>query len=475
MKRLIYSIFIFLFISVSAFSQGTYLSHHMDWLPQSLNQNPALRPEFKGYFGFPAFSSFYTEYSHNLAFEDVFQRVDGDSLLLDVGYMIGNMQKHNFLELGVDEVIFDLGFSVRKDLFLRFSLTEKVRTRFAYPKEMISFLWQGNGAFLGETVDMSALGVELMSYSAFSAGASYPINDKIVAGINLKYLLGRGHASALATRFEIFTDPNTYDIQLESELEILTAGADVQIRDPFDVDYDFEIFGKDNQGFAIDLGATYQLDSSFRFSAGILDLGFIDWKTNARRHHIEDGNYTFSGLELDDLFGDNDAAFEDQLDELVDTLESIFDIQDEDKEYRRNLSSRLYLSGEYALSERHKLGLLMRADRFNERWYPSASLSYHHRFGKVLSLSANYTYRNYSFNNLGVGMSVKAGPFQFYLLNDNLPVLFMPDKLRFLNLQTGINFRFGEYGVKREKAPKAPKEEKVKKEKTRRSADSEDQ
>jgi hypothetical protein len=110
----------------------------------------------------------------------------------------------------------------------------------------------------------------------------------------------------------------------------------------------------------------------------------------------------------------------------------------------------------------------MRADRFNERWYPSASLSYHHRFGKILSLSANYTYRNYSFNNLGVGMSVKAGPFQFYLLNDNLPVLFMPDKLRFLNLQAGINFRFGEYGVKREKASKTPKEEKVKKEKVKK-------
>lgn len=445
MKRIFFAFALFLLIGAPGIAQSSYLLHHMHWVPQSVHSNPAIRPEYKAYFGFPAFSALYVEYNHGLGLDDVFQKVDGDTLLFDPGYMIGNLRDHNRLQLSLDEELLSFGFSVNKKIFLHFSATEKFRLRFDYPRNLLEFIWKGNGAFLGETRDLSGLGMEAISYSELAAGASVPIGDKLILGGRLKYLAGRAYASAQTNSFSVYTDPDDYSISVTSGMEAYSAGADIRIADEFDADIEPLIFGSDNMGMAVDLAGTYALDSLWTISAGVTDLGYIRWNTDARRHFVNEGSYSFSGLELDDVFGDSEGAFDEQLEQIADTLEEIFDLQEEDGAFTRMMRPGMFVSGDYKLGEKTIVGGLLRGEVFNGSLLPSASLSIHHRLGKVMSVSANYTYKNNALSNIGAGMVFKFGPVQLYMLSDNILGPMVPGQLRMLNFQIGLNFRLGQY------------------------------
>jgi hypothetical protein len=80
--------------------------------------------------------------------------------------------------------------------------------------------------------------------------------------------------------------------------------------------------------------------------------------------------------------------------------------------------------------------------------------------GKVLSASMSYTIANSSYNNLGLGLAVKAGPAQIYLIADKIPLSWdkiyiedsgnntykginVPSNLSMLSMQFGVNIVFG--------------------------------
>jgi len=261
----------------------------------------------------------------------------------------------------------------------------------------------------------------------------------------VKYLAGRAYASARTSTFSVYTDPDDYNIAVTSGMEAYSAGADIRIAEEFDADIDPLIFGSENMGLAIDLAGTYAIDSLFTLSAGVTDLGYIRWNTDARRHFVNEGSYSFGGLELDDVFGDTEAAFEDQLQQIVDTLEEIFDLQDEDGAFTTMMRPGLFISGDYQLGRKTVVGGLLRGEVFNGSLIPSASVSVHHRLGRVMSVSANYTYKNHAFSNIGAGLVFKFGPVQLYMLSDNILGPMVPGQLRMVNFQLGLNFRFGKY------------------------------
>jgi hypothetical protein len=44
---------------------------------------------------------------------------------------------------------------------------------------------------------------------------------------------------------------------------------------------------------------------------------------------------------------------------------------------------------------------------------------YHRRFGDVMALKATYTVDKFTYSNIGLGLSVQAGPVNFYVMADN--------------------------------------------------------
>jgi len=102
--------------------------------------------------------------------------------------------------------------------------------------------------------------------------------------------------------------------------------------------------------------------------------------------------------------------------------------------------------------------LLSRSQIYKGKIQQALTISANTNLGNALMTSVSYTMSNNSYNNLGVGLSSRVGPFQFYLVSDHIPVTFnkyqfedngdvtsipFPTDLKRINIRFGLNFVFG--------------------------------
>jgi hypothetical protein len=69
---------------------------------------------------------------------------------------------------------------------------------------------------------------------------------------------------------------------------------------------------------------------------------------------------------------------------------------------------------------------------------------YKRNFSRSFQMKATYTVDSFSFTNLGLGMSTKVGPVNFYVLADNLLSYADVSKANSLSFQLGLNVIFKE-------------------------------
>lgn len=458
MKRLLPVVLLMTFAWGQA--QETQIIHHMNWVPQSLRSNPAQLPDYKFFIGLPAISSVYVGVDMGVSFRDIVQELPNDTFLIDPGFILSNLENENLIGVTADLDLLSFGFRIKR-AYLTMSLAERNRFRFAYPKSLLEFLWKGNGAFIGEPVDLSALAVEASAYGEAAVGMSLPIgNHWIVAG-RFKFLSGLGQAHIQPSAFELYTDPESYAIRIRSGLDLYTAGAEIDISKELDFNFevDPELFMFRNPGFSFDAAATFMPTDRWRLSAGIFDMGSIRWEAEAKRHYVKEGEYTFSGLEIGDVFKADSVDFTAQLDKIVDTLKIIFDLQSEKASYSRALQPLIFASAEYQFTRNTRLGALMRGEYFADRFYPTFNFALHQRLGRVLSLSGSYTIRNRSYYDIGAGLTMKLGPMQLYILGDNILNVIWPEQMRSFSLHMGMNLVFGKPMDRKEKLMKMMEEE----------------
>jgi hypothetical protein len=72
-----------------------------------------------------------------------------------------------------------------------------------------------------------------------------------------------------------------------------------------------------------------------------------------------------------------------------------------------------------------------------------------------LNITGSYSITNGIASNIGLGASANLGPLQFYFVTDNIIGLASPEKAQNINVQAGLNLRFGR--TKTEKAAKSIK------------------
>jgi len=168
-------------------------------------------------------------------------------------------------------------------------------------------------------------------------------------------------------------------------------------------------------------------------------MGFIDWKYNVYNFSMN-GELDFEGLDISSVIinGDDDI-FENFLDSIAD----IFTISESRSPYRRFLNTRMYIGAEYPIIPELRLGALSRTIFINNRIEKAITLSANADLGNWFSTSLSYSMMNNSFNNLGLGLAIRGGPFQFYIISDNFNAVFNPNTIRSINLWFGMNLVFG--------------------------------
>jgi len=63
--------------------------------------------------------------------------------------------------------------------------------------------------------------------------------------------------------------------------------------------------------------------------------------------------------------------------------------------------------------------------------------------GDIFSLTGTYSAVNGTYDNLGLGLALRGGPLQFYMVNDNILALANPVRADFVNIRFGMNILVG--------------------------------
>ena len=448
-------------IAVKAQNEGMALSL-LPNQPYNNFYNPGVRVNQKFILGLGVSNVNIGVYNTSIKYNNLFTQESGISAL-DLNKFINSLDDHdNYIGTNFSMDILRVGARFNK-LFVDINWRARFNAELHYSKDFLGFFVNGNGHYMGvdNPADFS-IGVDASLYTELSVGLQYDINDKLTVGIRPKLLNGIANASVNDDGTMIYTDPDTYEIIADADINIKMSSIinkDIhrisEVTDVFDMDsvsMDELLDFKNSLGFGIDLGASYKFNDKFGVALGVYDLGFIKW-TNTQEKHNHKDNVVVNDALLDDINGLTDMNL-DVKDLYSDLLSDIWDDDSlyAGEDYKTTLKTRVMLQGYYELIPMARFTAVAQMYYVNKKMRPALTLAYSGSFCKIVNLTANYTLSKYSGNSLGVGVSLKLGPIDLYAVTDNVLILTklnastakMLTTYRTTNVRLGLVFAIGE-------------------------------
>lgn len=447
--RLVRSMVMLCLLTSNVRGQSDLTLYHFSAIGQSNEINPAEFPRQKVFVSLPLLN-IHTLFMHNgFTWRDL-HSVRNGSAYWDFDQVVGGIRKNQLLSFDHRLDWLKFGFRVNKNFFSA-NVSEVIHADFAYPREFVNLLYYGNAAYIGETVSLKKMGLHASHYREYALGYSREINDRWNAGIRMKYLYGMENIRTEPADLSIYTDATDYSLVLNTDYVVNTSllANDDPGYDRFDTTgserrrFLREYFWRQqNHGFGFNAGVQFRMDDQWRFNLSVVDIGFINWSSNVRNYKATRGTYSFSGIDLDRFINDSDATFQEVLDSLGQSFEPV----ESRNAYTSPLAGRVILSAVYQLNPGTHFSALVQGRRLYHRTLPSATLGIQRQLTKSLWLTGTYSMHNNRFDNIGAGIAVNGGAFQFYALCDNLIGTIDPLGHHFTQLQAGFNLIWGRPG-----------------------------
>jgi len=452
------------------YSQSLYFMN----LPQKNSLNPALRPTNRLYVGLPGVSGVTVNLDNNfLNFSDLF--IDGvisDSTLtflkpgVHLDSFLAGLKDKNSIEPQVAVQLFGLGFSIGKDLWVAFDLTERVEGNFVLPGDLIKLGIKGNEAYTGQSVDLSSLRTDFKYYHEIGVGLSKNITDKLRVGVRGKLLFGvtAGYLDNNDFRLRV-NDDYTHTLFADMSFNIsgpvnVYMNPDGQL-DSLSIDESrFNttegiisfLTNTGNPGMGFDAGVEYRITDRISVSAALTDLGFIRWKTD-RINLFTKTQFEFNGLTMQDVYNES-LDFGELINWTLDSLQTAMYANEASDPFTTYLSPGVTAAASYSLVKAFTFGVLSRTKFIGRQVRESLTVSANMNLGNALSATCSYTAVNHRYDNLGAGIAFRGGWLQLYAIVDNIPVRWttvnngndnfpMPEDWNTLHARVGLNLSFG--------------------------------
>jgi hypothetical protein len=439
-RKYISALVILLMLSGAAWGQNSRIMYFMN-LPQNHYLNPALQPSdtvYPVYIGLPGMSGLSVSANNNfLNFSDVFEKGHSDSLItflhsdFNKDRFLSMIRKNNSIEPDFTVPLFGLGFRAGKS-YIFFDVNEKIESNLVFPGELVELMINGNEGFVGDRIDLSALRGDMRLYHEIGLGFSRNYTDRFRFGIKGKVLIGVATASIHSNSLGISIG-NDYSHSMDADVDVNISAPVTIVRDRNDDITDIR-FDDDkllnsvimrnngvNPGFAIDMGATYQLTKRLKLSAAVTDLGFIKWKTNVTNLRINQ-NFEFNGVDVSNVMN-GDKTFDEVTDDLLDSLQNSYTIGESYNPFSTMLPTNINLAGEYHLTKGFSMGVLSSSRFIGKQIRESLTMSANLNLGTIFATSLSYTATNHRYDNFGAGVSMRLGWFQLYMMSDRIPVM----------------------------------------------------
>jgi hypothetical protein len=454
-RSIIYAALLLMPFGLSA-QQPSATLYYMTGIPNRAFLNPAFQPDCKGFLGMPGLSQIEVDIGNSgFSFNDVMIKQD-TTYTIDLEKAIGSMPAVSQLgaNVGVHPIAF--GFRFLRKGYFTFEMAQRSSVQLFYPKDMFGLAWKGNAHedYLGKRISFDHMGLEVTLTNEISAGYSHQIFKGFTLGVRGRAIQGIANLHTERFLMGLTTDADDFAITADLDMKInanlpfvnLDSLMNGVVPDIY-VDLDEvlnEGFGylNNNTGYSFDLGASYFLSNRLFLSASVNDIGYISWQ-GSPHNFTSKGTFTFTGLDLQPFINGDSISSEQLIKEFTDSLIEIFNIEHTTKGYTQRLIPTLNLGAGLYISKDDVIGFHLRNQFYNGLYFPKMTISYNHRFGRMLSLSGSWGLERGNFTNIGVGLSLKTGPFQYYLISDNAMAFAKPFSAKRINVQTGMNWVFG--------------------------------
>ena len=395
--------------------------------------NPAFANE-QNYIAMPALGNFNVGINSNLGVDDVLFNVNGRTAL----FLNPNVSASEFLS-GINDknkINENLKIQILGAGFKGFGgyNTIEINARQSLGVQVPgSILRLAKDGVQNQTYDISDLHASAVGYAELALGHSRQINENLRVGAKLKVLLGIANVDAEVTKGQItlgedsWTGVTNAKLQasikdLKFEMEEKERGAEgEETTHRYVSGIDDSSWGINGFGLAVDLGAEYKLDDNWKFSAALLDLGYIGWNTNFVASTNGDkqvctGDYKFN---LDD---DEAHSFENEMDRLTEGLAALYELDDNGDAGSRSkaLAATMNLGVEYTPDFYNKMSFgLMNSTRFAGKYsYTDFRLSANVAPCKIFSASANFSVNTYG-TSMGWLLNLHPTGFNLFLGMDH--------------------------------------------------------
>lgn len=433
------------FLFSNAQTHQPLIQYGFDVIPSSLTLNPAFQAEKPIFIGVPVLGGIHlSTFSTDLTFRDIIKRESNTRTVVDVNNISSLVEDNSYINTQFSTDVLLGGLRAYNGGYWSFGFKINTEVDIRLSNDMTDFLLYGNfnDRVYNKWLDFSEFRLTSQVYSNLHVGYSKDLNKRVRVGGRLNILSGLVYAGVTDNSLELITNkdgapvPNT--IETKGVLEMSTAGIDDSGEE---TEVSFSPFNFGNLGVGIDLGIDYMLNKKVYLSASATDIGFIRWTDNAQAVGINvPGTWKYEGFTYEP---NDDYSIGDRIDDWTDNLEDDlgFDTVD-NSSFTTYLQSKLFLSGKYRFNKKYSANLTFKGELDRGGIEPAVSLGLQAKVTRFLDLVAATSYQDNQVG-IGAGLNLSIGPFNWYILTDNIGAIVAPATTHGTNFSMGMNVQLG--------------------------------
>lgn len=412
----------------------------MDNVYQSSYYSPFNKSEFNVSVGLPVLSSIqFNVINSGFAAADLYP--DGLDAPIDPTQAFDELRTIEYIGSSASIDLFHLAVRRGNNAF-SFHIKENVQTRFSYSADYLNLGWKGNGAFVGQEIDLSGTGFDFQHYREYALGYARQMDKWNFSGRG-KLLFGKLVAETQTSDLTLTIDDDIYQTSASGNYLVNFGGFDVDRFENVNNSQDEQELARDyltnstNFGLGLDLGVSYDFNEKLQFNAALTDLGFINWRDSPRNFKVE-SDIAFVGLDAFDIIYNNDLdSLEQGIENYIDSLynEDRIGFDSTSKNFRTYTPWNLALGARYEILPSTYLTGRMSISHY-KGVKGAFTLGIYHDFYRWLNVGLTNTVTNRKIVNVGAALVLKPGAFQIYMASDFITAA------RFMRAKQ-FNFRFG--------------------------------
>ncbi|KAB1155214.1 hypothetical protein F7018_12105 [Tenacibaculum aiptasiae] len=417
---------------LSVNSQNRPLLYDFDEIPQTMLLNPSVRPGYKAHIGIPLLSGIHFNAGlSEITVADLF-RNDNVDFNIKVRNAIDRVSVGDYVSFNHQIEVLSGSYRLNDKDFLSAGFYTEIDFFANYPKDVIDLINDGNAANLNRTFLVSQVNVKADALSVLHVGLSRKINSQFTLGGRFKIYSGIANVTSTNNTGSFTTRLGQNNIYTHTINNLNFNGYSSGLYYENDITAS-DIVGKaffSNLGLGIDIGFSYQLDQQTKITASLLDIGFVSYSSDIRNVTAK-GDYTFSGIEF--LY---DSTNTNYWENLKDDFKQ--QVPSEENEEAYSVMRPIKFNASYKYGWGRSRNEENCSDMSYKEYYnnsigaqlfsvfrptgPKFALTgfYERKLSGKINTKFTYTIDDFSYTNIGLGLSSKIGKFHVYGLVDNI-------------------------------------------------------